>query len=86
MEKIGVIRKEIDCIDKKIIRILKRRFVLAKKAGEYKKKNGLKKIDRKREQEVLRKTANYAKSMNLDSKTAREIFKVIIREGRKIQK
>lgn len=86
MEKIEVIRKEIDAIDGNIIKLLKRRFMLAKNAGKYKKKNGLKKIDRKREQDVLQKITNHAKSVGLDSKAAREIFSVIIKEGRKIQK
>ncbi len=86
MERIGVIRREIDAVDNNIIQLLKRRFMLAKKAGEYKKKNGLKKIDRKREEEILQKITRHAKSIGLDSKSAGEIFRVIIKEGRKIQK
>ncbi len=85
MERIEVIRKKIDAIDTRITKLLKRRFMLAKKAGEYKKKNGLRKIDRKREREVLQKIARHAKSIGLDSKSAGEIFRVIIKEGRKIQ-
>ncbi len=81
-----MIRKEIDRIDSEITRLLKERFMLAKRIGLLKKKNNLGIRDKKREGEVLRKTIRYAKSLGLNTQVAKEIFSIIIKEGRKTQK
>ena len=46
-------RAQIDAIDDQITDLLKRRFALSQKIGEYKKQNGIPVCDKTREEEIL---------------------------------
>jgi len=54
-------RKEIDKINNQMVRLLAKRLSLVKKIGAYKKKNGMKVYDRKREKIILEKLRIEAK-------------------------
>ncbi len=53
-------RKEIDSIDEQIVSLFSKRMEIAKKIGEYKKKNGLEVLDSKREEEKLKRISELA--------------------------
>lgn len=76
-------RKKIDKIDKEIISLLRKRLNYARKIGVYKKKYGIKIIDRKREKEVLQ---DRVKKSGLSKDFIRKLFSLIIKESREVQK
>lgn len=80
--KLLLYRKKIDKIDSKIIKLLKERFDSAKQIGNYKRKKGIKIIDEKREDEIL-------KARIINSKFSRaftkKLFSLIIKESRRMQ-
>ena len=49
MDKLIAYRNKIDKVDNKIIKLLVKRRILVKKIGAYKKINGIKIFDKKRE-------------------------------------
>ena len=79
------IRKQIDGIDKEIIKLLSKRMKLAIKLGKFKKKEGLPILDKKREQEMLKKLEKQAKKVGLDPKSIGKLYKEIFRESRRAQ-
>ena len=83
MNKLKSYRKGIDLIDKNIIKLLSQRFKLAKQIGDYKKKNGLKIVDKERELQVINNIKKYS---NEHKKFIINIFKNIINYSKRIQK
>ena len=83
MNKLDYYRKKIDLIDKNIIKLLPQRFKLAKQIGDYKKKNKIKVVDKKRELQVINGIKKYS---NKHKKFILDIFKKIINYSKKIQK
>jgi len=87
--KINRIRRKIDKIDRKIIRLLFKRKELAKKISRIKKKNKMEIIQKDREKEVIGKVNDYNKKYGknkLSPLFINNIFKQIILESRKVQK
>ena len=84
--KLDQIRKKIDKIDDQIIHLLVKRKACTLDVGKYKKENGLKIFQPKREQEVLKARSRLAKKYGLDQGFIRDIFKSIFKDSRKIQK
>lgn len=76
MTKLEKIRKQLDLLDDKIIKLLQKRAKLIIKVREVKKNKKLKIKDPQREQFILEKTQN-----NYE----REIFKKILSESVKLQ-
>jgi len=73
------LRREIDQIDKKLLKTLAGRFKITQKVGEYKKKNSLPSIDREREKELFKKCDYLAQKLNLNKKLVKEIFQAILK-------
>lgn len=76
-------RKKLDKIDRKLIKLLKKRFAVCKKIGKYKKKNGLPVQDLKREKQIMN---NRAKKSGLSKDFVQKLFKLIFKESKKVQK
>ena len=76
-------RKEIDKIDNRIMKLVEKRLDSARKIGIYKKKHGLKIIDKKREKEVLQ---DRIKKSKLSKDFTKKLFSVIIKESRRVQR
>jgi len=83
MNNIKDCRKKIDLIDKKIAKLLVMRLTLIKKIGAYKKKNGIKITDKKRELQVINNIKKYS---IYHQKFMANIFKNVINYSKKIQK
>ena len=77
-------RAEIDAIDKELLRLLNARARLALKVGASKRSAGLSLCDRAREHEVLAHVCG-GNSGPLDEQAVVAIFRLIIRESRRIQ-
>ena len=62
---LGEIRKRIDQIDRKLIELIEERLEIVREVALYKKENGMKIFDRKREEEVVNKNLSNVKSEEL---------------------
>lgn len=81
------LRDNIDRIDSKIVSLLRRRFLVAKEIGKFKKNNGLKIRDSKRERELLRKVSEKARKQGIkDLKQVKKVYLKIIESCREIQR
>ena len=86
MNKLDKYRREIDKINSEIIKLIAARIKVCKKVGEYKKNNGKKVYDKKREREIFKKLDKECGKRRLDKKFVNKIFKMIIKESKKVQK
>lgn len=77
MDKIHILRAQIDKIDEKINKLLEKRKEKALKIGEIKKKTNIKITDNTREKAILDKFSDTY---------SQNIFKKIISESKKLQK
>ena len=75
-------RKEINNIDNKIFKLFKKRFQVSRKIGNYKKKNKLKVIDFKRENQLIKKAVKKSK---LSKNFIKKLYSLIFNESRRIQ-
>jgi len=75
MERIEVLRREIDGIDKGILELLEERVKAAKKIGEIKRGEGMEIEDVEREERIL---DNILNSTNLDKEFVEDLFRKII--------
>ena len=62
---LGEIRNRIDHIDRKLVELIEERLEIVKEVALYKKENGMKIFDRKREEEVVNKNLSNVKSEEL---------------------
>lgn len=76
------IRREIDKIDKGIIQLIKKRLALAVLARNHKISNNLRKIDLKREKEILIKVKDRCRLWKIKDEKVLKIFKLIIQISR----
>lgn len=78
-------RKKIDEIDEQLIKLLEERLDISVKIGEYKKKNNLDVLDKKREELVIEK--NLSRVENKDYRKLVEDFtKNLMDISKKLQK
>lgn len=75
-------RKELDTIDDKISKLLKKRFEIILKVKDFKKKNKLKKKDSKRENEILKRITKNKNSKL--KKYIKNIYKQVFKESVKL--
>lgn len=71
------LRKKIDGLDRRLVKVLAERFLLTEKVGVYKKKNKLKPYDKKRETEMMKIREVWAKKYRLDPAAVKKIFQFI---------
>ncbi len=75
-------RARIDAIDRQITDLLKQRFALSQKIGEYKQKNGIVVFDPSREQEILTRAADGASDL---STPVTAVYQTILEQSKKMQ-
>ncbi|MFC1655306.1 chorismate mutase [Patescibacteria group bacterium] len=86
METLDSLRKKIETTDRKITKLLKKRYALVKKIGAIKRKQKISVIHKDRENQLLLKTKLYCKGSKEIFKYISNIFKHIYKESHKIQK
>jgi len=83
MKKIKCLRKKIDCVDKNILKLLAKRFVLTDKIGVIKKLENINIEDKSREIEILKKFEKNAEKLNLDKNFIINLLQLILQESKK---
>jgi chorismate mutase len=86
MKELEKLREEIDNIDKAIVALLGKRFVIVKKIGIIKKTLQVDIHDMKREKEKMTLLTSISKEYDLSIASIKHIWKAILRESKKIQK
>ena len=81
--KINSLRKKLDRIDNKIIKLLEKRFKIAQRVGETKKQNGFEISDKEREKQIVEEKI---KKSQLDKKFIRDFYKLIFKQSKEVQK
>ncbi len=84
MTELEFLRKRIDSIDQKMVRLLEERMALARRVGEYKAANNLPILDSEREKAVIQSRADMLTNKEIKSAVA-EIFEHIMRLSREYQ-
>lgn len=86
MKKIKCLRKKIDCVDKRILKLLAKRFVLTDKIGVIKKLEKIGIEDKIREAEILEKFEKLSQKFNLDKNFTTNLLQLILQESKRRQK
>jgi len=86
MEKIDLLRQQIDILDKELIGILSKRLKVVNKIGDLKKQLKIPALQPKRWQEVLKSRKNLAHKLKLNENFIEDIFNLIHKEALKIEK
>lgn len=84
--KLEKLRTEINKIDKEIVLLLGRRFNLARKVSAFKKINKVSIEDKLREQKIIKKIKILGSNRRVDPSWLTKVFRLIIRESKRIQK
>jgi len=77
------LRKQIDKVDQKLIKFLKKRLEITKKIGIYKKIYQMPPCDREREKNLFQKIKISAEKLNLDPELIKKIFEIILKKVKK---
>lgn len=80
------LREKIDKVDQKLLKLLAQRVALVRKVGEYKKANGLKIVDSKREAEVIKQKSALVKDTVLSEDFINKVWKLFFMESYKQEK
>ncbi len=83
--QIEELRDQIDAIDEQIIKLLARRFGIARKVGEFKRKHNLQVEDRSREQAIVDRLAEHS-SDPLTRQQITRIFTEIFSAAKEVQR
>lgn len=78
------LRKRIDRVDRKILRLLNERALVARQIGDLKRRQGLPIFNGKREAAVLRRMTESSGGL-LSPAAVRSIFREILRHNRRLQ-
>lgn len=84
MTELEFLRKRIDAIDQKIVRLLEERMALSRRVGEYKSAHDLPILDSEREKAVIQSRAEMLVNKEMEG-VVTEIFEHIMRLSREYQ-
>lgn len=84
--QLDLLRKRIGSIDQKILQILKDRMCLSMEVGRLKKRLKLSVENDKREKELMKKVISLAKDLGLNQKFIENLYEIILKESKNIQK
>ncbi len=79
------IREEIDIVDDMLLLLIAQRMELVSEVGAWKKKNNTPIPDKKREQEIIKKRLRVAQDSGLDGSFVRELYHLILHQGKSVQ-
>lgn len=84
MKDLSNLRKEIDSIDKNIVELFEKRMKKIAEISEYKKKNNIPILDKKREKDLINKNIEYLINEDI-TKYTEELFKCILKLSKDMQ-
>ena len=76
--ELAALRREIEDVDRRIVRLVAKRCGLARAAGERKRVAGLAAVDPAQEATVVRRAAVHARAADLDEEEVRRLFWCLI--------
>ncbi len=80
-------RKNIDAVDAQLVQLLAQRLNISREIAEYKKQNDIPPKDKKREQVIIEdRTAKFKELGIDDERFVAELFGLILRKSREIQR
>lgn len=86
MNKLKIYRRQIDKIDEQLIKILKKRMIIVRQIGVWKKQNQMPPLDQVRWQRVIDSKLKLTKKLNLDPAMIKEIYEIIHKYALEIEK
>lgn len=84
--QIKKLRKEIDQLDQRLVQILAQRKKIVLRIAAEKKRNSLSVYQPQREIEIHQNTQKVAQQLNLNPQFIKNLFNLILKEMRKVQK
>lgn len=84
-KKLKRLRKQIDRIDQKLVRVLAKRFKIVKEMGHLKRKNEIPILQKSRWRQILKSRAKLARQNKLNAPIVLKIFELIHKEALQIQ-
>jgi 3-deoxy-7-phosphoheptulonate synthase/chorismate mutase len=84
MDKLAVLRKELDSINEDLLQLLNQRAAVVQQIGEYKEHQGVKRFDPVREQQMLEELVKKNQGP-FDDNTIRHLFKQIFQASLELQ-
>lgn len=85
MKSLDELRSQIDAIDKELVSLLEKRFIVVKEVGEFKKVNNLPILDKEREKLVLASKKSLL-SNEKDFQYYERIFQLIMDISKEMEK
>lgn len=79
------LRREIDEVDRELVRLFEKRMEISQEIGRYKRENGLAVTDAARERDLLEKRAGQLKNPGL-SGSLRQFFTLLMETGKQLQR
>ena len=86
VKRLSALRDKIDVLDKNMVSMLKIRFDVVRKVGEFKRKHNLPLCDKRRQAEVLKMRAKQGKSAGLNEKFVKNLYNLIFSEALRVQR
>ncbi len=86
MDELVNLRKQIDSLDDKLLKILAERISVVKKIGKFKKKDSLPLLDKRRLNKMFKSILLKATLLNLSETFVRKLFNFIHEHSLEIQK
>ncbi|OGL79260.1 hypothetical protein A3J43_01595 [Candidatus Uhrbacteria bacterium RIFCSPHIGHO2_12_FULL_54_23] len=80
------LRKQIDAIDRVLLRLMARRAQVARAVGERKRRLSLPMKDALRERRIVRQRVQHGRALGLDAPTIRKFMRMIITVSRRAQR
>ena len=85
MAELKTLRKKINDVDERIIKLLSERQKVVEDIGKLKAKTGVEVIDAQREQELADLYDHLSATYSLEPHFVKQVFKMIILESRRLQ-
>lgn len=85
-KEIKFLRRKIDKITEKIIKLIAERRKIVLEIGKIKKEKGIPILDQKREKELIVKVKNLSKKFKIPPTLIERIMKILIENSRRLQK
>jgi chorismate mutase/prephenate dehydratase len=85
MDKLDLLRCEIDKVDKELVKLFERRMEIVTEIGKFKEETNMPILNKAREEDVLNKNASYLEDENLVG-PMKEFFKKVMEISREVQR
>jgi len=86
MNKIDILRKQIDIIDERILTSLAKRIEIVRKIGKFKKDQKISALDKERWEQILKSNLRKGESLGLSRKFVKNLLNLIHTYSIEIQK